>query len=186
MQTASPLGCGSSKPHAPVKSFLAWLCSPLIRDSYFDSEPRVRPATKAASAALIGTIRVEPDRQRFGVKLQRRNDGAVRRVGEGLNLASHRRAYRGWPTGWHILHQSQVRSILVVVAHVFCHKSRPSAPRHRSATDCERQCALGDFPCSSPPTPHRNQTLSRDRTRGIGARGRTTTLPASAARSREH
>ena len=42
---------------------------------------------------------------------------------QGLNLAFSSRADRYWPTCRRILLETQVRSILMVVAHVFCHES---------------------------------------------------------------
>lgn len=41
---------------------------------------------------------------------------------QGVNLASHRSAYRGWPTCWRILRESEVRPILMVVANVLGHQ----------------------------------------------------------------
>src|SRR5882672_7764087 len=42
---------------------------------------------------------------------------------QGLNLAFNPRANCCWPTCWCVLRETQVRSIIVVVAHVFCHES---------------------------------------------------------------
>ena len=42
---------------------------------------------------------------------------------QGLNLAFSPRPNCCWPTCWGVLRETQVRSILVVVADVFCHES---------------------------------------------------------------
>ena len=61
--------CGSSKPRVLLKRFVP---RPLIRDSLLWAEitpkPRARPGTKSASRASDwDKIRVDPDRQSFGV-----------------------------------------------------------------------------------------------------------------------
>src|ERR1035438_9274547 len=74
-------------------------------------------------AVLIGTIRVDRDRQsrrslsRDGVTMVQSAES-----GEGANLASHRRTYRGWPTCGRILRESEVRSIVMVVANILRHQ----------------------------------------------------------------
>ena len=124
---------------------------------------------------------------------------------QGLNLAFSPGADRYWPTCWRVLLEPQVRSILVVVGHVLRHqpfempliqddhvvKQVSSATPNPALSNtvlprtAKKQCVLGGFPFPSPPTPHRDQILNRDRTTGTRARVHTATLPATAAQSRE-
>src|ERR1022692_2254023 len=67
----------------------------------------------------MAQLRVGPDRQ----SCRRLSCNSVTMVqaaepGERKNLAFHPRTQRYWPTGWHVLRESQVRPIFMVVAHI--------------------------------------------------------------------
>jgi hypothetical protein len=105
----------------------AWCVSLLIRDSLL--QPEVTPIhglglrRKLAGAVLMGQLRVDSDRQ----SCRRLSCNGVTMVQsaesrKGVNLASHQRTHRCWPTRRRVLRESEVRPIFMVIAHILSHQ----------------------------------------------------------------